>query len=290
MAKNVFRSVSGIFGRRKPVAVEREIEGTAKAVKLLNAGASLVVSEPLAAGDPDRYQTALSYSLTTGVIPVPTARVQSVRERKPSMHIVNSVKLMPELTDYSHEIVFFGEPAGEVNRFLAELQNVLRLHRKPIEVRSNHEAIALVLEGLVQSYFPGKTFWSPMDGVHELRWVLPRKSRGSAMVKLAQISGAPLEFGYPSRRKSTRANWTPLVRTHRANVLSVDEAGFTARHKRGVRRYSFRKLQWAVTEGHVDRPVEHELKLTLRIERYEASTATAILELDRVRSLGELRP
>jgi hypothetical protein len=231
------------------------------------------------------YDAAMKYRYQHGLTSSPVLRRQSSAPVRRAHNLVSNVKIMPEQRSSEHEIVLFGEPLSAVKSFAHKLEDLLITHQPHPELCTNHDTVTFLLRSLLYQ-LPGKFFASPFEGVHELRNTVRRPAHGVRMVELARISGAPLEFGYPSQRDLT-AGAKPVRRTHRVNVLKLDETSFLAEHKRGLRRYSYSKLGWTAVEGLRAVSVEHELKLTLQIMSEGVAGQSAIITLDTVRSAGE---
>jgi hypothetical protein len=195
-----------------------------------------------------------------------------------------------------YEIILFGENDGVASPFGKKLLNAIYYDYDGNDetVVSYHQGLLLMLDKLAATFFPDKFFWSPLPGVYELRSKEYEVAQRKRMVELAQFSGAPLEFGYDSRRGYSELKRgrdaprpEPVERTHRANVLAVDDVSFTTQHERGVRRYNFSKLRWAVAEGHKADLVIYEPRFTLRLQPELDGSHTVAIKRDRVRSRDE---
>jgi hypothetical protein len=286
MARNIFKSAAlSLFGRGEPKAV------APAPVKELDRGLSVVDLDSLLGSVPNEsYKAGVAFALSNGVIPRPVQRLQRTQNGNIGYYEIPIGLQLPYKPGRTQEIVFFGESTDVVTRFSEKLMGMLVRGDEGAgeAVSTCEESLYSMLNELAGTFFPDKEFWSPTEGVYELRSSVREVERREAMVKLAVLTGAPLEFGYDSRRSPEELSTELVTRTHRANVHFVDATGFMARHKRGLRRYNFDKMRWAIAEGYKGRVVEYELRLTIKLEPSPIDGHRAFVELDRLRSRGEL--
>jgi hypothetical protein len=220
-----------------------------------------------------------------------TAREVLLRQSKtepPKVTYMVGVRLHPSAgTARVHEVIFFGEPVEQVMLAIKALIDSFKqlFNESASTIFSYNMAIDELLRKLSKDYFPDKVFRLQTLGIRELVSYDRNSQNRVSAVKLALVSGAPLEFGYGDHRGSGAKY--PTFRAQRVNVLSMDEEGFLAKHKRGIRRYSYHKMQWAITEGSEPYEVQHEMKLIITPVAVQGGMLTWNFELDRVRSRGE---
>lgn len=231
-------------------------------------------------GDSDR---SVILEIPSNVHHALVMRPQHERNYERNVSIVLNQDFLEIKKSWTHKIVLGGESPDTAKRFLSELKTIFETGPISTEV-GYQESIDRLLNMIAERYFPGKEFWSPTFRVHELRYkylsVEVDESK-RATIKFALTTGAPLEFGYLSNRPDWHGVILPQVHVRRVNVRSVDDDGFTATHRRGFRRYSFAKVQWALMEGTKALEVLHEPMI--EIEMKESKTGhQAMFSLGRV--------
>jgi len=294
MARNIFKSAAQALFRKPTVedTANRKLDSINHEIEVYTSYIDELAAEQL---DRRAYNDGVAFALRNAIVPAPPQRLQSSRERRAVTHTLSPLH-GAYWFDWTYQITLFGEPAGVVNNFLEDLMKELQNYQpeKHGAGASVTEVIPTILGRLAVVHFSGKEFYRPTANVipsmHavELRNELRSTDNILKMVELAKLTGAPLEFGYLAKRDKLSSD-EPVAYTKRVNVLSTDERGFTAKHARGVRRYNFAKVKWAITEGYMRRPVQHELKLTLHGTSVSGDMANLRLEvtLDRARSVNE---
>jgi hypothetical protein len=237
-------------------------------------------------------RTPHSIIVTTGAKAYEHAALESgaaLNGTERAVGVVEGARFANVVLDKPHEVIFFGEDRAEVERFvIALMKDFAFITLSESKRLSQHQAFEALLKTQAAKHFPDKYFWTPMAGFHELRVNRPSDRTAKQAVRSAAESGAALEFGYPTRKGSERQPAKSHVRVHRAQVRSIDRKGFTAQHKRGVRRYSFGRLSWAKVEETTGNVMEHVPKLTIRLKAINANREQIwLFELDRVRSRNE---
>jgi hypothetical protein len=225
-----------------------------------------------------------------GVLKTGMETIQDSAEPLHQVHHVSEVKAMMELNgNWNCEVVLFGETQASVDNFVAKLKELLSQEFAGYRRAPNMNVMMrAILNSLVKDHFPGKVFQCVVDGAFDLAIFSTNHDKVLA-VNLALVTGAPMQFRYPSNRGSRDYFDELAERTHRVQVLSRDKDSILAAHKRGVRRYKLDKMRWPVLEGGRPTRVQHEHKLDIEFKQLSKSAMSAVITVDRVRSLNETK-
>jgi len=200
----------------------------------------------------------------------------------PSYSLGGTENFMEFKKDWTHQIVLYGASSEETSAFVTHLN--LSLSGTSIASSASYqEAMDELLNELAFTHLPGHEFWSPAFRVHELKSSLISaftKPHMRTVIERALERPRVVEIGYRSLRPDWRGELTPQIHVHRVWVHRMDETGFVASHARGVRRYSFENLDWAMTELQTDTKPHYEPVIELELypskagQRYSLKVGT----------------
>lgn len=176
--------------------------------------------------------------------------------------------------DFRRSVSFMLTGASDelAEEFVKEILNELR--QKKLQLRADwfYGWLTRTASKMASRLFPGRDF-TLEDSAGELQLattgaVATEEAAIQATVQAAADTAAPLEFVYLSAR-SGKAFQT----LRRVNVLKVYPDGFLAKHARGYRRYSFKRLSH-VAVGRFAETVGHEPVVTVHHEAWNYGLVT----------------